>query len=142
MTPKSTEQVATPHPTHVSKKQETVAVDLDGTLAYYTSWQGEWHIGQPNPGAKEFVDLLKTLGYRVILHTTRRDNDVLRSWLHDNQINVDDVWSMDTSQAAGRSKPIACAYVDDRAVSIPKNPDSSDFTEAAIHVYRLANRHG
>lgn len=104
----------------------SVAVDLDGVLAKYDCWRGVNHIGDPLPGAIEFVKALSEKA-RVIVHTARvnRQNaaegdkrllaavvrgDEVRAWLLYHGFVFDDVW-------VGEGKPIAAAYVDDRAVA-------------------------
>ncbi len=99
---------------------KTVAVDVDGVLARYDGWKGPGVIGEPIRGAKEFMESLRKDGFRVIIHTTRTkdfegEDHVLRirsvrKWLEENNIPYDDLHTE-------IGKPIACAYVDDRAVS-------------------------
>lgn len=48
-----------------------IGVDLDGTLAYYTGWQGEDHIGEPIPKMVEFVKRLLLEGNEVRIFTAR-----------------------------------------------------------------------
>lgn len=99
----------------------TIAVDLDGVLAEYEGWAGVDSFGDALPGAREFLDSLRELG-RVVIHTTRTSPDSnqgfrrdslaarVRRWLEANDLAFDEIWT-------GRGKPIASAYVDDRAVS-------------------------
>jgi hypothetical protein len=41
---------------------KTVAVDLDATLATYEGWRGIQHIGDPRPGAANFLRRCFTCG--------------------------------------------------------------------------------
>ncbi len=94
----------------------TVAVDLDGVLAQYDGWKGDEHIGEPIPGAVAFVNKLSEFA-NVTVHTARMytSHDLVRKWLDEHGFRYANVW-------AGNGKPIASAYVDDRAVScIPEN---------------------
>ena len=102
-------------------KKQTVAVDLDGVLAKYKAWDGVENIGNPIPGAQQFMqDLCKE--YYVIVFTTRCSATFnpgytskqlighVVAWLLKHDIPHDSVY-------AGQGKPLATAYVDDRAVS-------------------------
>jgi 5'(3')-deoxyribonucleotidase len=93
----------------------TICVDLDATLADYSQgWLGIEHIGDPIPGAVEFVRALSKFA-DVVIHTARvRDDeqaakDRVAEWLKSHKFPY-------YSIHVGRGKPIACAYVDDRAV--------------------------
>lgn len=99
-------------------RPRSVAVDLDGTLAQYDGWKGAEHIGQPFKGAVQFTKALKQAGFHIIIHTARtceanayqgKSARIARRWLKDHGFKFDEVWT-------GVGKPIACAYVDDRAV--------------------------
>jgi len=86
---------------------QTVAVDLDGTLAQYKGWKGAHIIDPPLPGAVDFVKQLLDEGYDVIVFTTREDLTAVHKWLERHgfpQLVVTNV------------KRPAIAYVDDRAV--------------------------
>lgn len=48
-----------------------IGVDLDGTLAVYTHWQGLTHIGEPVPAMVERVKTLLQAGQRVKIFTAR-----------------------------------------------------------------------
>jgi len=125
--------------------KKTVCVDLDGTLATYTGWQGDEHIGDPRPGAAEFMTALAEAGCRVVVFTTRTKCDDaalgrgrgatpevlaarVRDWLTRHRIPFNEVYT-------GQGKPIGSAYVDDRAVAIPTNPSAADF-EACLKSVR------
>lgn len=102
-----------------------VCVDLDGVLAEYDSWRGIYHIGQPIPGAVEFTRVLKER-CMLIIHTTRMDLDlqrtecpaitidelrsIVKEYLDEHGFHYDEIWT-------GTGKPIASAYIDDRAIN-------------------------
>lgn len=107
-----------------------IAVDLDGTLAEYDGWKGDDIIGDPIPGAKEFLLELGKLG-KIIIHTVRvsfytlerthqftmNPDDYIRNrmlavrdWMNDNNLRFDSIWG-------GIGKPYADVYIDDRAVN-------------------------
>lgn len=101
--------------------KKVAAVDLDGVLAHYTEWKGVDHIGDPIPGAQEFLRALST-DFDVTIFTVRTSESanhpemadllvrrVLR-WLRDHQFPDVNVW-------AGHGKPVADVYIDDRALN-------------------------
>lgn len=107
--------------------QYTIAIDLDGTLAYYSGWKGIDHIGDPLPGSRRLVGFLLAEGYKVVIYTTRTNPEVnggtaeelakpIYAWLtkhgFDQRVTV-----------ALHGKPIAVMYIDDRAFDIPTNMD-------------------
>jgi hypothetical protein len=51
-----------------------IAVDLDGTLAFYDSWRGEDHIGDPIPTMVKRVQGWLAMGYEVRIFTARHGN--------------------------------------------------------------------
>jgi hypothetical protein len=119
----------------MEKHKPTVAVDLDGVLAIYTTWKGVDHIGDPIPGSIELTMHLKQFA-RVIIFTTRccADPSLNREgltpeelkakvthWLDSKGYFYDDVYT-------GQGKPIAAAYIDDRAVSCRPQEDTDAFT--------------
>lgn len=124
----------------------TVCVDLDGVLAQYDGWKGVTNIGDPVPGAREFMEGLKTFS-KVVVHTTRTNSDVnleldqaglvatVEGWLDKHEIPFDAV--------AFGGKPLAVAYVDDRAVLCrpQKDVENQDFDTALRMCRALASGH-
>lgn len=123
--------------------RKTVCVDLDGVLAHYEGWKGAGHIGEPRPGAKEFMAELIRFA-KVVVFTTRAKADfedrpegatpeslarLVGDWLCGHSIDHDEVY-------CGQGKPMAVAYVDDRAVPIVSNPEPTDFA-AALDAVRV-----
>lgn len=100
--------------------KKTICVDLDGVLAQYDGWKGVDHIGDPIPGAVDFTKELSQLG-DVVIFTTRCNPEVnkpsavhllvnrVREWLDRHGFEYADIY-------AGTGKPIASAYIDDRAI--------------------------
>ena len=104
----------------MSKIVKTVCVDLDGVLAQYDGWKGIEYIGDPIPGAKQFVEALCMIPAKVCIWTTRANSEAnresvesLRSrielWLDHAAIPYDSIH-------VGPGKPLAAAFIDDRAV--------------------------
>ena len=111
-------------------KQIKIAVDLDDTLAEYDGWRGLNHIGDPQNGAKQFMEQLREAGHYLIIYTTRTNASVNRpededalglnntidrqtapiaAWMEQHQIPYDEIY-------ADEGKPLANAFVDDRVV--------------------------
>lgn len=122
--------------------RKMIAVDLDGTLAKYDGWKGISHIGDPFPGAREFMDKLCDR-FHVVVYTTRTNYRVnkrpdtiknaisskewarglkrkIEEWLLGNCIPCHEVYD-------GNGKPMAAAFVDDRAVPCSGNPDEAEY---------------
>lgn len=125
-------------------KKPTVAVDLDGVLAQYDGkWRGVEQIGDPIPGAVEFTQELSKFA-DVLIWTTRTNQEVnfefgladlrelVAKWLDLHGFSYRAVY-------VGEGKPIACAYVDDRAVTCRPQQywSHSAFSEAMIHIKEL-----
>lgn len=110
---------------------KTVAVDFDGVLHPYTrGWTGPVPDDEdPMPGAEEFLAQLKADGYEIVVFSTRcSEQDGLEgttNWLR--QTNLMQYITRVTCE-----KPIAVAYVDDRAV-----PYKGDFKDCLVGVYGL-----
>lgn len=94
-------------------KKPRICVDLDGVLARYEGWAGREAIGDPLPGALEFIQALREFA-EVIIHTSRADQtagmESVASWLEKHAIPHDAIHT-------GPGKPKAMAYVDDRSVA-------------------------
>lgn len=112
-------------------KKETIAFDLDGTLAHYTEWKGLDHIGDPLPGTVKVVNKLVDLGYDVVIFTTRTNPEQNKEpveqlkqriyvWLDDNGFS--------SEVRVTEYKPIALLYVDDHCMGIEANSDWTDKT--------------
>jgi hypothetical protein len=116
----------------LKKEKKNIIVDLDGTLAYYDEWKGLDHIGDPLPGAQEFIEALK-VKFDVIIFTTRTNPTVnnlpedmqlqlgvkIVDWLSKHKFPQVEVY-------IGVGKPIGEYYLDDRAVvcAPQKDPDA------------------
>lgn len=48
-----------------------IGVDLDGTLAHYDGWKGEFHIGAPIPAMVERIRGWRAMGLEVRIFTAR-----------------------------------------------------------------------
>lgn len=94
----------------VSMAKRTVAIDFNGVLDTYAGWVkgGDGTEYPPRPGAKEFLERLNAMGYRPVIYSTISPHAIME-WLRKYGM-----WDLvhDVSQ----SKPMAIAYVDDRAI--------------------------
>ena len=90
-----------------------IAVDLDGVLAQYqgaahSDLKGGSEIGDPVPGAVEFVLAAGAAGWQVVVHSRNHHPAAVNGWLLKNGLGD----CVATSVLA----PDATVYLDDRAV--------------------------
>jgi len=125
----------------MSEMKKTVCVDLDGVLAEYDGWKGVAHIGDPLPGAVEFTHKLSKIA-RVVIVTTRASQEVnghaetvhqlakrVEAWLQKHGFAFDEVYT-------GQGKPLAAAYIDDRAVPCRPQEEGRDEYETVFSIVR------
>jgi len=118
-----------------------ICVDLDGVLAQYDEWKGLEHIGEPIDGARDFLIALCANTFEILIYTTRTNPAVnteeskydlalrIHNWLAENKMPYHGVY-------VGPGKPIALAYIDDRAVScVPRKEGTKDDNR---EIYRQA----
>ncbi|MBK7707712.1 MAG: hypothetical protein IPJ30_18665 [Acidobacteria bacterium] len=117
-----------------TRHRSAVCVDLDSVIARYDGWRGMEKIGEPISGSREFLTEIRKK-YRVIVYTSRinaesvRGDEVARlknhieRWLNENALPFDEVYT-------GFGKPLALAFVDDRAVSCRPQEDAEAFENA------------
>lgn len=89
-------------------RRPLVCVDLNGVLDAYTGWKHPDHWDPPRPGARAFLEALRSNGFDIVVFTTRHPTGV-RKWLREHGL-------ADLVGAVTRRKPPAHAFVDDRAV--------------------------
>lgn len=97
---------------------KTIAVDLDGTLAYYDKWRGIEHIGDPIPEMYERVKAWDAdPKIRVIIFTARADDPdsipYIRAWLSTNGLS--------DFLITNRKTPDIDEFWDDRCISVIQN---------------------
>lgn len=141
--------------TVTSRRRPRVCVDLDGVLAQYDGWKGLDFTGAPIPGAVEFTRALSEFAEIVVFTTrctvephrgdlnepTRPASDLaprlvhqVRYWLEKYKFTFDDVY-------VGQGKPIAHAYIDDRAVRCVPQADGHTAYSLAVARARDLCRH-
>jgi len=128
----------------------TVCVDFDGVLAKRVGGRhGKLVIGEPMDGAREFMQKLAESA-RTVIYTARFDESgkesknaqdsardreelavTIEAWLSEHGFEYD-------SLCTDSAKPIALAYVDDRAVPCrPEHDGLQAFTDAQASIQRL-----
>ena len=134
--------------------RKTVALDVDGVLADYSKgWQGVDKIGDPIPGAIEFTKELGKFADITIFTTRckafakdqngpdgvpeegRQDSAVLvehvHQWLYHWGFHYNEIYS-------GQGKPMAAAYIDDRAIEcVPQKYGAMSYKLALEKTKRL-----
>jgi len=97
-------------------KNKTICFDLDGVLAQYSGWKGEYTpIGEPVPGMREYLQELRDNGNTIIIFTLRGAHDV-QVWADANNMPYDWININGDFYGQNSGKPFADIYVDDRAV--------------------------
>lgn len=91
----------------------TVALDFDGVIHKYSKG---WHDGtcydDPMDGAFDFICRLRSRGYNVVIFSARPKGDI-GAWLIKHWPSVPPYGNI---PEVTNEKPIAVAYVDDRAI--------------------------
>lgn len=117
--------------THESHKP-TIAVDVDGVIADYSKgWQGTGVIGAPLPGAREFLERLRSAGWKIVLFTTRGDA-MMEEYCEQYGLCYDEINDNSSLRGENPGKPIASVYLDDRAVCF-----NGDFEQAFAEITRF-----
>ena len=111
-----------PKPRRKAKKPGArVCVDIDGVLARYDRFEGLDHFGEPLPGAVRFTRDLSKIA-EVVIFTSRcspeehgesgveRLKAAVQTWLDAHAFAYSGIY-------VGRGKPLASAFIDDRAVA-------------------------
>lgn len=129
---------------------KAVAVDFDGVVAEYDGWEGIEQMGDPHRGIEAFLRGVKGEGLEVVIHTTRTNPDPFNEgeYRQDPEALGALVWGYLTEHGldeyvdrvfTGTGKPIAVAYVDDRAVSCRPGDGrgTTEFGAAMEHIRSL-----
>jgi hypothetical protein len=95
----------------------TIAVDFDRVLFTHESWQGHFNVGDPIPGAKEALKKLQTMGFKIMIWTTRAQKDIIAKACASAGIPFDYInENPNQPPEINPSKPVADYYIDDRAL--------------------------
>ena len=100
-----------------SNSTKTMGIDFDGTICEKQPYGDGTISNKPNAGAQEVISMLKTIGFKIVVFTTRLNpkfgGDIewkkkqIEDWLNKYEIPFDEVTN---------NKPEAIAYIDDRAI--------------------------
>ncbi len=97
------------------KKTRVFAFDFDGVVAEYKGFKGDNHVEKPIQEVVKAIHTLKKQGHRILLFSSR-STALLKSYCRKYKIPVDYFNHNPEMQGKNRGKPIAYAYVDDRAI--------------------------
>ena len=97
-------------------KDKTLCFDLDGVLAQYAGWDGDYApIGDPMPGMRELLLQLRANGNTIIIFTLRGAHGV-KVWADKHDMPYDWININGDFYGQNTGKPFADIYIDDRAV--------------------------
>ena len=117
----------------------TLAVDFDGTIAYYRGYAGRGVFLDPIPGAATALQRLKAQGWDIVVFTCRTEEDELRAYLNAHDIPFDAInVGMDPAMECS-GKVYADIYLDDRAVTFRDWASAPD--AVAARYQELADAH-
>jgi hypothetical protein len=95
----------------------TIAVDFDKVLFTHASWQGHEHYGDPIEGARESLLELQSMGFKIMIWTTRDQPDIIAEACEKHCIPYDYInQNPNQPPEINPSKPVADYYIDDRGV--------------------------
>ena len=117
-------------------KKKTVVVDFDGVLHWYREGWGDGTIyDEPVPGAAEAMKRIQEMGYCVVVCSSRATERTVNGKFQYSQAKEIIAW-LDKHKIPYNSladekegKPMAVAYIDDRAVRF-----EGDWTEALANI--------
>ena len=87
---------------------KVLAIDFDRVLHSTDTPVPGRKMGPPILHAQEAICALRDIGYQIMVHSCN-DPKVIEKWMEYYKIPHDGIW-------VGNGKPVASAYVDDRAV--------------------------
>jgi hypothetical protein len=109
----------------------SVCVDLDGVLAQRSGVVAT--IGDPYPDAQLFLRAIK-VDFYIIIHTARAVDEGnlkdVRDWLQKFEMPYDSIWTQS-------GKPLAIAYVDNRAVVCKGDEGATEYLMAITRIKEL-----
>lgn len=115
---------------------KSVAIDIDGVIADYSmGWQGDDFIGDPLPGAREFLQSLREDGYKVILHSCRSTKRLVE-YCFKHMLPYDYINENPELVSPNPGKPAATVYLDDRGLCF-----EGDFDQALKAIYTFVPWH-
>lgn len=105
----------------IVEQKKVIAIDLDGTLAYYDYHRGPSHIGEPIPSMLEFVKKLIAEGHEIRIFTARVSvekeapiaRQAIEHWLKQHGLPKLEITCIKKYDIA--------EFYDDRAIGVIKN---------------------
>lgn len=99
--------------------QKAIAFDFLGVLVKHDGRafvnEENYLTGEPNAEVVDAIKILREKGYKVIVHSTLAD-DLLAAYCREHNIEIDEVNKNSDYDNGNNGKPVAHAYVDDRAI--------------------------
>ena len=100
----------------VETHKPVICIDVDGVIADYSKgFQGAKVIGDPLPGAQNFLKWLKDAGWKIVIFTTRA-TDVMETYMKKHNLYYDEINDNSSLRGENPGKPIATVYLDDRGI--------------------------
>jgi len=95
-----------------------IAVDFDSTISHYDGFKGVGVFGKPVQGAAWALGKFREMGATVIIHTCRREINLIAEYLKEHNIQYDYInYSPKNSKLNLSNKKIAATvYIDDKAI--------------------------
>lgn len=100
-------------------KGKIIAVDFDSTICHYDGWKGVGVFGKPIQGVQWALSKFKEMGATIVIHTCRRETQLVDKHLKENNITFDYINFSPRNEKSklSDSKIGADIYIDDRAIS-------------------------
>ncbi len=96
-------------------KTRTYAFDFDGVLSKYNGYVSDEHVEEPNEEVVLAIKLLKKQGHKILIYSTK-STKVLKDYCKKHGIPVDYFNENPEYKNGNPGKPVAYAYIDDRAI--------------------------
>ena len=99
-------------------RDRIIAVDFDSTIAHYDGWKGQGIFGKPIQSVQWALGKFKELGATVVIHTCRRETNLVTKYLNEHKIPFDYVNFSPRNKKLklSEAKIGADVYIDDRAI--------------------------
>jgi len=112
---------------------KSIAIDVDGVIFNYHEWKGIHNFGTPIEGAKEALVELQKMGFHIIIHTTRVNDDVNTDYSEEELVDIltkaldkaDIPWD-----EISVAKPLGDFYVDGRSIKFENWPQILQIVKA------------
>ncbi len=100
-----------------TRPRPVLVVDFDGTIAHWAR-RGFPAIGKPIDGAQRFLRLLRSEGWKIIVHSCRNGAEQeasMAAWLAEHDIPYDEI-NRNSDYPWADGKPVGDVYLDDRGL--------------------------